>query len=1105
MKPLIRRARAEDAAALAELILIAGESPSHGSYDIFFGGDRRSQQEQLARLVRAETPTDFHYSQFFVAELGGEIAAGASGFDPSTSGKQNVVQALQEIGWSQAEIADAMERMSPILSCAAEEPKGVWVLEHIATLPRFRRRGLAREVVTETIEEGFRAGFDRAQLSLLLGNEEARKLYIGLGFREAGPPRKHPQFEAVMGSPGAETLLLDRRDWVGRGEVSRAAVAVPAASDENLLFWKRQLAGSAPFVALPTDRPRQTRQAFRAATTSRAGDGKIASDLDRLCRREEVSPFAVFFAAFNLLLFRHSGQEDLVVGSELGADARRRARPGEPFTGELPLRTDLSGNPTFLELVRTVQGTAIEASEHSGFSFERLVQELPHERALPPVSQTSFSVIDGDRARTALEIPEAASPRDLTISAENRPDGVELFAIYNAELFDELRVRILLEQYEGLLRQILREPRERIDSYSLMTESSRRVLPDASVALGEPPAGLAVEEFLSWASRTPSAEAVVHGENVLSYANLEARSRIIAERLIDRGVARGGVVAVTGPRSVGRVAAMLAVLRSGGVLLTLDPALPLARRELMVSEARARHLLAVDGPRDLAKDDLEVTDVRGDGTLDDSRTSGGRLPTSSPDDPAYLFFTSGTSGVPKGVLGSHKGLSHFLRWQREEFGIGPADRCAHLTGLSFDVVLRDVFLALISGASLHVPDFDDDAAMPRTVPWLDRTGITALHTVPAIAQAWTASAAREVRLPSLRWAFFAGEPLTDALVQQWVEAFPGAGRVVNLYGPTETTLAKCYYVVPRNRPSGVQPVGRPLPDTQALVWTGARPCGIGEIGEIVLRTPFRTLGYVNASDEQRSRFVPNPFRQDPQDLLYRTGDRGRYRLDGSLEILGRLDDQVKIRGVRVEPEEVAAVLSGHPAVLRSAVVARRREDGDVDLVAYVVQRPDASATGEELRQDLARQLPPVMVPAAFVFLDGLPLTPNGKLDRSALPVPAPTQKQRSGTISPPQTPIEDVVAAIWASVLGVEHIGREDNFFDLGGHSLKAAQVASRVGQAFAIELSLRALFEAPTLAQLASRIEESLVEDVSQESAANPPASGYEEPGRFDPEAPHE
>lgn len=853
MEPIFRRARSEDAAALAELIWIAGESPSGSSYDVFFGGGRNSQRDRLLRLIRAETRTHFSYCNFFVTEVDGEVAAGACGFDPRSSGKQNLLRALREVGWSATEIADAMERMSPVLTCAAEEPPDAWVLDHVATLPRFRGCGLARGAVFRVIEEGFAAGFDRVQLSVLVGNEIARRLYVNLGFRREGRPRTDPRFEAVMGSPGTETLVLRRRDW------------------------------------------------------------------------------------------------------------------------------------------------------------------------------TSV-------------------------------------------------------------------PGEHVGSSSRTTESSRRLLPDPTVPLAEPEVGLAAGAFLSWAAGAPGAAAVVGSGGVLTYADLEAHSRSIAELLIDRGMTRGEVVAVTGARSAGLVAAMLGVLRSGGVLLTLDPALPAQRRKVMVAESGARRVLIAGETADESVRGLEAIQIRQDGALAGSPPERVDLPTPSPDDPAYIFFTSGTSGVPKGVLGSHKGLSHFLKWQRETFTIGPGDRCAHLTGLSFDVVLRDVFLPLTSGASLCLPDLDEETAVSKTLLWLEREAITVLHAVPAIVQSWLAAVPQGVSLHRLRWAFFAGEPLTDSLVRRWVAAFPQAGRIVNLYGPTETTLAKCFFVVPQDPPPGIQPIGRPLPDAQALVMAEGRLCEIGEIGEIVLRTPFRTLGYVNAPDEQRSRFVPNPFRNDPRDLLYRTGDRGRYLPDGSLAIFGRVDDQVKIRGVRVEPQEVAAVLSCHPAVANCAVVSRKQDLEEIDLVAYVVSRRDPPPTVEELQRDLARRLSPVMIPSAFVFLRELPLTPNGKLDRAALPPPEVAPRKRDETAPSPRTPIENVVASIWASVLGVEDVGVDDDFFELGGHSLKAAQVVSRVGRSFGLDLPLRALFEAPALASFASRVEESLLAEVENEIPAD--ASGNDDDG---------
>jgi amino acid adenylation domain-containing protein len=334
------------------------------------------------------------------------------------------------------------------------------------------------------------------------------------------------------------------------------------------------------------------------------------------------------------------------------------------------------------------------------------------------------------------------------------------------------------------------------------------------------------------------------------------------------------------------------------------------------------------------------------------------LPDISPDDAAYIFFTSGTTGMPKGILGRHKGLSHFLNWQKTTFAIGPSDKCAQLTNLSFDVVLRDIFLPLVSGATLCLPDALADPASDQTLGWLDHQGVTSFHIVPALAQAWIGSVLDGVMLRKMRWIFFAGEPLIEAFVRRWREALPEAGEIVNLYGPTETTLAKCFHVVPDDLAPGIQPVGRPLPQSQALVMNESRQlCGVGEAGEIVIRTPFCTLGYINAPEEQSKRFVLNPFRSDPHDLIYHTGDKGRYAADGNLEILGRIDDQVKIRGVRIEPGEITGVLGRHPRVKACFVTARQDSVGSNILVAYVVPASPGAVAGGDLRAHLSASLP----------------------------------------------------------------------------------------------------------------------------------------------------
>jgi acyl-coenzyme A synthetase/AMP-(fatty) acid ligase/acyl carrier protein len=397
---------------------------------------------------------------------------------------------------------------------------------------------------------------------------------------------------------------------------------------------------------------------------------------------------------------------------------------------------------------------------------------------------------------------------------------------------------------------------------------------------------------------------------------------------------------------------------------------------------------------------------------------------------------------------------------------------AHLTSVSFDPVLREIFLPLTSGATLCLPEDIDILAANDVMSWLDRERISVLHTVPSLAQSWLTNATVEVSLNAMHWVFFAGESLTENLVNRWQSSFP-SGEIVNLYGPAETTLAKCFYQLSSGVQHGVQPLGRPLPQTQALVLSrGNQLCSIGEPGEIVLRTPFRSLGYINNHEENRKRFVKNPFREDEKDQLYYTGDRGRYRPDGMLEFLGRLDDQVKIRGVRVEPNEVTVTLARHPEVDSCFVTNNSDEQSQTRLVAYVVLTEQSKMTVSELRAYLKKELPDYMIPSAFVFLDALPLTTRGKVDRLALPAPDVVRPELQDAFVAPRTQTEELVAGIWSNLLGLERIGVHDNFFELGGHSLLATRVVSRIQQEFEVDLKLMDFFKMPSIAELSKGIE---------------------------------
>ncbi len=593
--------------------------------------------------------------------------------------------------------------------------------------------------------------------------------------------------------------------------------------------------------------------------------------------------------------------------------------------------------------------------------------------------------------------------------------------------------------------------------------------------------------FEACAAKAPGNSAVSQGDKNWTYAQLSESARALAALLRHQGVKRGDVVVAHGSPSYGLISSLLGILASGGVLLTIDVGLPAHRKNLMLREANAKFLLMVgdepeEGFAELSVHVLQIDPDTGRAGANDELTGESTsLPEIKPDDAAYIFFTSGTTGIPKGVLGQHKGLSHFLTWQRDTFGVGPGDRCAQLTGLSFDVMLRDIFLPLVSGATLCLPRREDTLWPESLMMWLERERISLLHMVPSLAQTWLMRARPGPPRCSLRRTFFAGEPLSGETVKQWREAFPQS-KVINLYGPTETTLAKCFYEVPEDVEPGVQPVGYPLTQSEALILNDeGRLCGVGEPGEIVLRTPFRTLGYINDVEENAKRFRQNPFRQDEGDKIYFTGDRGRYRPDGAIDIFGRLDHQVKIRGVRIELGGIEAALAEVRGVRAAAVIAREDHPGDKRLLAYVVVDQEGPSREYEIRSSLSQRLPTYLVPSRFIFLDRLPLTPNGKLDRSALPDPMGIHRSENDGIGPERNSVEIQLTQVWQtelqmtelwqSLLGKEPLELTDNFFDLGGHSLLALHLSGLIEQRFGIRLPPAALFQAPTIGQLSEMI----------------------------------
>ncbi len=855
----------------------------------------------------------------------------------------------------------------------------------------------------------------------------------------------------------------------------------------QLSYWQQQLADAPTLLSLPTDRPRGAVQTYHGAYQAIALSKELSIALKQLSQKESVTLFMTLLTVFQILLWRYSGQDDICIGTPI-ANRNRAEIEGLIgfFINTLVLRTRLDGNPSFRQLVSRVREVALSAYAHQDLPFEMLVEALQPERNLShnPIFQVWFNL--QNLADTQLELfglsvepilmSEAASKFDLSLYVTEHEQGITLQLLYNADLFTSERMVEMVQQFHHLLNQIVVDANSAIAAYSLVTPQAQLLLPDPTTAIPEPEYKLVTTTFTSWVNSNPELSAVRQGSRTWNYGELGKSSQALARVMLSHGIERGDVVAVYGTSSFGLIASAIAVLLSGGVLLTLDLQLPHERQQLMLQEAKAKYILYIDSqpPKDQEIwQSLTIICVNPDtaeaiNSLESSHTI--PLPKISADDAAYIFFTSGTTGVPKGVLGCHKGMAHFLNWQRQTFGIGQQDRIAQLTGLSFDVVLRDIFLPLTSGATLCLPAQGDKLEPTKILRYLEREQISVLHTVPSLAQSWLANVPSE-SLRNLRWLFLAGEPLKETLVLQWRDAFPQAGEIVNLYGPTETTLAKCYYQVPSEPTVGVQPVGWPLPETQALVLgTNRQLYGIGEPGEIVLRTPFRSLGYINAPEEMRSRFVKNHFCNDDQDLLYYTGDRGRYLPDGSLEILGRLDHQVKIRGIRIELGEIETVLAQHPSVHQTVVTAHEDDFGEQRLVAYIIPNQESTPTISEIRRFLSTKLPQYIVPSSFVFLDSLPLTPNGKIDRRALPTPS--NIINLDIFVEPRNQLEMQLVQIWSKILKVDKVGVQDNFFDLGGHSLLAPYLMAQIKQQLGKDVSLTSLFQNPTIEQLATTVQ---------------------------------
>ncbi len=842
--------------------------------------------------------------------------------------------------------------------------------------------------------------------------------------------------------------------------------------DAEIAWWRERLAGVPAVLELPSDRPRPTVRTPRGGTAAVLLPADLAAGLVALARRANATLFMTLLAGFQTLLRRYTGRDDVPVGTPI---ANRNQTKIEGIVGffvnTLVLRGDLSGDPTFLQVLRRTRETALEAYDHQDLPFEKLVEALQPERSLAytPLFQVLLLV------QTEAPVPKPAAlavgplrlagfaldtaKLDLTLAIASRPAGLAVQAEYSRDLFDAPTVLRLLEHLRVLLEGITADPELRLSDLPLLTAPERQALifeeNDTAAVHPDRPVH---ELFEEQARRSPHRVAVTCEGRSLTYAELNARANRIAHHLLRLGAGPEERIGVSLERSLDLVAGLLGILKAGAAYLPLDPSLPAERLAFLMADGGITRVLDAEEVRAALASGSPL------GSDTDPESGGG------PRSLAYVLYTSGSTGRPKGVEVEHRSIVRLVR----EGGFAEMDETEiflQLAPIPFDASTLEIWGPLLNGGRLAVfppraPSLEELAEALRS------EGISTLWLTAGLFHQMAEAQPESLR--RVRQLLAGGDALSVPHVRRILEGIQPGHRLINGYGPTENTTFTCCWSMDAASPlASSVPIGRPISNTRVyLLGRDLEPVPLGVAGELYAAGEGLARGYLGRPDLTAERFVPSPLPVFPGERLYRTGDLARRLPSGEIEFLGRLDNQVKLRGFRIELGEIEAALCGHPAVRQAAVLAREDRPGDRRLVAYIEVEGQTPST-PELRAFLARKLPDYMVPAAVVTLETLPLTSNGKVDRRALSAVELGLLESLSTVGDaPRDEIEELLAGIWCHVLGVEAVGVHDDFFELGGHSLLATRVVSRVREVFGIELPLRALFEAPTLAGLAARID---------------------------------
>jgi amino acid adenylation domain-containing protein len=868
--------------------------------------------------------------------------------------------------------------------------------------------------------------------------------------------------------PGLPFQYSDYADWQRRqfqGDVL----------EREISYWRERLAAVPPVLELPTDRPRTSARGFHGACHILTLSKDLSELLKSLSDDQAVPLSTTLLAAFQSLLSRYTAQDDIVIGAIVPG---RHVGGTEGLIGlfaqTTALRTDVAGDLSFYELLQRVRDALQNDSGHQNVPFDCLAGDLQLDCDLSrnPFFRVLFSFtpgITGLRSGwkpASFETSADTANVDVHLQLYDGPEGIAARFTYDTELFDPATIRRMGSHFQSLLESVIADPGQPVSRLSLLTSSERRqVLFEWNDTRSEYPRDYCVHQlFEEQAGRTPDAIALVFEDQQLTYSELNNRANQLACHLLKLGVGPEVLVGICTERCPDMVVGLLGILKAGGAYVPLDPQYPSDRLSLMLQDSELSVLVTQTRLR------TKFSDYHGRLVCLDSYSfreeSVANFPNAAkPENLAYVIYTSGSTGKPKGVQINHRSLVNFLASMRAKPGLGPEDTLLAVTTISFDIAGLELYLPLIVGARLVLASRETAADGHKLQTMLLRIAPTVMQATPAtwrllLEAGWQGSNKLKV--------LCGGEATPRDLA---LELLKRASSVWNMYGPTETTI---WSTVSQITPDDDSiSIGRPIANTDVYVLDShLEPVPMGVAGELYIGGDGVARGYLHRPDLTAEKFIPHPFRnRDSEERLYRTGDLARYRANGELECLGRTDNQVKVRGFRIELGEIESVLSAYPGVRQNVVVAREHSSGDKRLVAYVVCGQTESISADSLRESLKQKLPAYMLPSRFIFLEALPLTPNGKVDRKALPAPDEMELTERKEYIAARDNTESRLVKIWESVLGVHPIGIQENFFDLGGHSLLVAKLVRRVEQDFGTELSMAAIFEAPTIEQQASTL----------------------------------